>query len=229
MGRDYREIPLILESMKLWRGLNERIGVDTGYTECGILYLNKADEETAKREKWLDECARPYQLASRMIDTAKVDDMLPGSNSQWQSALYTPNDGRAEPQKAAPAIANAIKAAGGKVFTNCAVRGIEQRAGKISGVVTEKGSIACDSVVLAGGAWSRRFCGNANVKLKQLSVISSVQRTVPIETGLEASFSGGKFAARKRQDGGYTVTHRHFNVADIVPASFRNSWTSCPP
>ncbi len=220
MGRDVREIPLILEAMKLWRGMNKRIGADTGFIECGITYLAESEAELAIKEKWLDECAKPYQLSSHLIDCAKVAELVPGSTVPWKGALYTPNDGRAEPEKAAPAIASAARQAGAQIFTNCAVRGIEKATGRISGVVTEKGPIGCDSVVLAGGAWSRRFCGNAGIKLKQLSVIGSVQRTAPMDIGLEISFSGGKFAARKRQDGGYTITHRHLSVADIVPASF---------
>ena len=39
------------------------------------------------------------------------------------------------------------------ILTGCAVRGVETAAGQIAGVVTEKGRIACGSVVLAGGAW----------------------------------------------------------------------------
>ncbi|MGI9464542.1 MAG: NAD(P)/FAD-dependent oxidoreductase, partial [Aestuariivirgaceae bacterium] len=220
MGRDVREIPLILEAMKLWRGMNRRTGADTGFTECGIAYVAETEAELAAKEQWLDECARPYQLSSRLINGTETADLVPGSTVPWKGALYTPNDGRAEPQKAAPAISNAARKAGARVFTNCAVRGIEQAAGRVSGVVTEKGTIACDSVVLAGGAWSRRFCGNAGIRLKQLSVIGSVQRTAPMDIGLETSFSAGKFAARRRDDGGYTIAHRHLSVADIVPASF---------
>ena len=46
-------------------------------------------------------------------------------------------------------------------------------------------------------------------------------RTARIDTGLEHSSSAGKFAFRKRQDGGYTIAHRHLSVADIMPDSFR--------
>ena len=220
MGRDPREIPLILEAMKLWRGMNERVGAETGFRQCGIAYVAETEAELVAREKWYEDCAQPYQLSSRMIDGTRASDLLPGGSIPWKGALYTPDDGRAEPQKAAPAMANAVRAKGGRVFTNCAVRGIELSGGRVSGVVTEKGAVACDSVVLAGGVWSRRFCGNAGIKLKQLSVVNSVQRTAPIEAGLETSFSGGKFAVRKRIDGGYTVAHRHLSVADVVPASF---------
>ena len=37
MGRDPREIPLILESLDLWRKMDARIGGQTGFRECGIV------------------------------------------------------------------------------------------------------------------------------------------------------------------------------------------------
>ncbi len=221
MGRDPREIPLILESMKAWRGMNERIGAESGYRECGILYLCHNDADVAAKTHWLDNHARPYQLSSHMISGEKAAEMLPGGTVNWKGALYTPNDGRAEPQKAAPAIAAAARANGAKIFTQCAVRGVETSAGRISGVVTEKGTIACDAVVMAGGAWSRRFCGNAGVDLLQLWTINSVLRTQPIDAGLEHSASGNRFGVRKRLDGGYTLAHNHYSVVDIEPDSFR--------
>ena len=111
--------------------------------------------------------------------------------------------------------------AGAFLLTLVAVRGLETKGGRISAVVTEKGAIACDTVVLAGGAWSRRFCHNLGIALPQLTVINSVMRTEPIDTGLTRTCSGGGFTFRKRMDGGYTVTDNHFSVADIVPDSFR--------
>ncbi|MFO0991387.1 MAG: FAD-binding oxidoreductase [Hyphomicrobiales bacterium] len=220
MGRDTREIPLILESLKLWRRMNERVEAETGFTQCGIIYLCETDEELAARENWFNANAKPYGLETRLVSGAEADELQPGSTRVWKGALYTPNDGRAEPQLAPSAIAEAARRRGAQVFTNCAARGIEKAAGRISGIVTEKGAVACQSVVLAGGAWSRRFCTNAGIDFPQLSVINSVQRTEPIETRLQHSCSAGKFAVRKRLDGGYTIAHRHLSVADILPDSF---------
>jgi glycine/D-amino acid oxidase-like deaminating enzyme len=101
------------------------------------------------------------------------------------------------------------------------VRGIETAAGRVSGVVTEKGHIACQSVVLAGGAWSRLFCGNLNVDLPQLKVLGSVMRTERLDGGPEISASGGLFGYRKRMDGGYTVATLGVRTIDLVPDSFR--------
>jgi glycine/D-amino acid oxidase-like deaminating enzyme len=219
MGRDAREIPLAIESLRLWRGMNARINRETGFRQPGIAYLCETEQEVAAQEAWLDE-ARQYQVDARLLRGAEIDTLVPGASSMFVAAMHTPTDGRAEPSHAAPAIAEAARAAGATVLTECAVRGIETQAGRVSGVVTERGRIACDAVVLAGGAWSRLFCGNAGIDLPQLRVLGSVFRTQPISGGPEITAGGSIFAFRKRLDGGYTIARRNANVADITPDSF---------
>ena len=221
MGRDAREIPLVLESLKIWHGMNTRVNAETGFRQCGIAYLSETDADMAAKEKWWREDAVPHGLKTRMITAAEVADFLPGSTRSWKGAMYTPDDCRAEPFIAVPAMARALQAKGGQVFTNCAARGIETSTGKVSAVVTENGVIKTDTVVLAGGYWSRKFLHNIGVSFPQLGVVNSVMRTAPLDTGVTTTFSGNKFAVRKRLDGGYSVAHNHYSVADIVPDSFR--------
>jgi glycine/D-amino acid oxidase-like deaminating enzyme len=220
MGRDPREIPLIIESLRLWEGMNERVEAETGFRQCGIMYLAETPAELQELEAWLDH-ARQYQLDTRILTRAEAGELMPGLIGNWAGALYTASDGRAEPQRAAPAIAEAARRRGAAVVTQCAVRGIETAGGRISGVVTEKGRIACASVVLAGGAWSRLFCGNLGIELPQLKVLASVMRTEPLEGGPEISASGGLFGFRKRMDGGYTVATLGVRTIDLVPDNFR--------
>jgi glycine/D-amino acid oxidase-like deaminating enzyme len=227
MGRDSREIPLAIESLRLWRDMNRRTGRETGFRQAGIVYLCETEQEIAAQEQWLAD-ARQYQVDARVLRGAAVDTVVPDASRMFVAALHTPTDGRAEPAQAAPAIAEAARAAGAAVLTRCAVRGIETQGGRIAGVVTEKGRIAADAVVVAGGAWSRLFCGNAGVELPQLKVLGSVFRTAPLAGGPEVSASGSVFAFRKRLDGGYTVARRNANVADITPDSFRLLWQYLP-
>jgi glycine/D-amino acid oxidase-like deaminating enzyme len=221
MGRDSREIPLVLESLQLWREMNARIGAETGYRQCGIIYLAETETELAAKEKWYAENAKVFGLDTRLVSGAEAEQLQPGSTRTWKGALYTSADGRAEPFLAVPAMARHAQKRGVKIFQNCAVRGVETAGGKITSVVTEKGTIACEQVVLAGGAWSRRFLHNLGIEFPQLTVVNSVMRTEPLDTGLEKSCSAGKFGIRKRLDGGYTIAHRHTSVADILPDSFR--------
>ena len=221
MGRDPREIPLAIEALRLWGEMNTLTEAETGFRQCGIVYLCKTPDEMAKREAWLDQVARPYQLDSRLLSRDEAAQQLPGLTGEWQGALCTPSDGRGEPQQAAPAIAEAARRHGAGILTQCAVRGIETQGGRVAAVVTEKGRIACDNVVLAGGVWSRLFCGNLDVRLPQLKVMSSVMRTEKFDGGPETSCSGFGFGLRKRLDGGYNVASWSGNVVDIVPDTFR--------
>lgn len=221
MGRDPREVPLVLESLKLWRGMNARVGAETGYRQCGIMYLAETEEKLAAHEAWHNDVAKPHKLATRLIGPGEIAALQPGGAIAWKGALYTSDDGRAEPFIAVPVMARHLQSIGGHVLQRCAVRGVEFSGGAVSGVVTEKGRMACSQVVVAGGAWSRRFLHNLGIAFPQLTVLNSVMRTEPIDTGSDITCSGGRAAFRKRLDGGYTVTHNHFSVADIMPDSFR--------
>ena len=220
MGRDPRELPLIIESLRLWQGMNERVEAETGFRQPGIMYLAETPSELAQLETWLDH-AREYQLDTRLLTRAEAAELMPGLTGNWAGGLFTASDGKAEPQRAAPAIAEAARRKGAAIVTQCAVRGVETAAGRIAGVVTEKGRIACANVVLAGGAWSRLFCGNLGVDLPQLKVLASVMRTEPLSGGPEISASGGLFGIRKRMDGGYTVATLGVRTIDLVPDNFR--------
>src|SRR3954469_7169516 len=220
MARDPREIPLIIESMRLWERMNETVEAETGFRTYGIMYLGDTAADLAHMEAWLEH-AREYQLDTRLIDAAEVARLLPGIAKPWAAALYPPSGGKSEPQMAAPAIAAAARRRGAAVLQNCAVRGIETASGRVAAVVTEKGRIACQSVVLAGGAWSRLFCGHLGSALPQLKVLGSVMLTERLDGGPEISASGGLFGYRKRMDGGYTVATLGVRTIDLVPDNFR--------
>ncbi|MEM7177061.1 MAG: FAD-binding oxidoreductase [Pseudomonadota bacterium] len=218
--RDPREIPLMAEAIRVWQRLDARIGRDTGYAQAGIVYLAKTEDQLESCARWARH-VEPHQIPCQILDRAEVKARFPEMQAEVAGALSLPMDGRAEPQKAAPAIAEAAREAGAAILTRCAVRGIETSAGAVSGVVTERGRIACEAVVLAGGAWSNLFCGNTGLDLPQLCVINHVLRTVPVEGGPEPALKHPDFSIRKRQDGGYTVATTSRNVCPIVPNSFR--------
>ena len=117
-------------------------------------------------------------------------------------------------------MASAARRLGAVIVEGCAARGLDMQGGRVAGVVTERGRIACDAVVLAGGAWSRLFCGNEGVGFPQLKVLGSVIRTAPMD-GPDISVGARHWAFRKRADGGYTIAQRNNMLTPLVPDSFR--------
>ena len=218
--RDTREIPLIKEALALWAGLNEEIGAETGFRQTGLLYVTKDAAEIARWEAWLEH-ARAYQLHSRLLSAAEAQAMMPGCEEKWLGGLHTPSDGRAEPQLAAPAIAQAARRLGVTLHQGCAARGIETEAGAVATVVSERGPIRARAVLSAGGAWTSLFCRRHGIDLPQLSVRASVLRTEPAPEVLASPVSAPGFGMRRRLDGGYTVGMRGAASLDLTPDAFR--------
>jgi glycine/D-amino acid oxidase-like deaminating enzyme len=219
MGRDPRELPLAMKSLELWRSMNERIGAETGFRARGTFYICPDEASYRKRQSWLPH-ARQAGLDCRLLEGETAMAVLPGAVADWRGGLHTPGDGVAEPQMAAPAIAEAARRRGAVIMTGCAVRGIEQSGGRVTGVVTEKGRVNCGAVVVAGGVWSSLFLRPLGIRLPQLKVLASVFRTSACPEGPETAAWGPGLALRRRLDGGYTVSEGMV-VAEVVPDSFR--------
>ncbi|MCR4267585.1 FAD-binding oxidoreductase, partial [Nitratireductor sp. ZSWI3] len=215
MGRGKADVPLSLASDRLWRAMPERVGADVGYRQAGIMYVARSEAEMAAHRDWL-KSVQDLSLDSRLLSPAEIDRLVPGGTGDWAGGIHTPSDGRAEPTLASSAIARAAIANGAVIVEGCAVRTLSMAAGRVCGVVTERGEIRCERVLLAGGVWSRRFLGNLGVSLPALPLVASVLRTAPVDGPTEIAVGAPDFSFRKRHDGGYTITQRGALFAPLM-------------
>ncbi|MDW6093768.1 NAD(P)/FAD-dependent oxidoreductase [Vibrio rhizosphaerae] len=206
-NRHLHDVPLALAADRLWQGMPERIGQSVGYKASGIMFLAKTEAQVAMHEAWL-KSVESLSLDSHMLSSQEIEQHVPGGKGNWQGGIYTPSDGRAEPSIATTAMARKAIEQGAIMVQNCAVRTLATSGGKISGVVTEKGEIRCQQVLLASGAWSRRFLGNHGISLPTLPLICSVMRTKPMEGPTDIAVGGPDFSFRKHKDGGFIITQR---------------------
>src|SRR5580692_4646390 len=77
MARDPRELPLIIESLRLWERMNQTVEAETGFRTAGIMYLGETEADLARLEPWLEH-ARQYQLDTHVIGGAEVAERLTG-------------------------------------------------------------------------------------------------------------------------------------------------------
>ena len=205
-GRDWAELPIMMESNRIWQGLAKETGEkDLSFTQAGCLYLADTQEKLEKFEAWFD-LAKQHQLSTKMLSVEEIQSRYPGISGEWVGGMITDTDGRGEPFVAVPALARAAQRAGVKIIEQCAVRSLETEDGRVAGVVTEHGRVRCPQVVLAGGAWSTHFAANAGLSLPQLAVRSTVARTTPAPDVYGPNISSPGMCLRRRSDGGYTVT-----------------------
>lgn len=219
VGRDHKELPLAMQAIALWKEIQAQH--DVGYRQTGVAYLAESQADMDGYRKWLDK-AVPLGVPAELLGREQLPELFKTRSERgWVGALHCPVDGVAEPDRATKAIAQLAMAAGAQVFEQTAVRCLDKQGGRVTGIVTEQGRVAADAVVLAGGAWSRLFCGNTGVSFPQLKVHASVLRTTPVDAGLDLAINGKDFTCRKRADGGYSVSQLGASVADLTPDSIR--------
>jgi len=218
-GRDPRELPLMLAALRDWERLAQQVDCDIGFRRAGATYLCETEAQLAQRAAWMPH-ARAFGLPTRMLSAAETDALLGRDDRRFKGAQHTATDAMAEPSLAVPALARLAAAQGAQIVETCAVRTLDRVAGRVRGVVTEHGAIACDAVILAGGVWSRPFLENAGLSLPQLAITASVLRTGPAPLITPGPLGADAASLRRRADGGYTIARSGAARFDLIPAAF---------
>ncbi|MGV8952190.1 MAG: NAD(P)/FAD-dependent oxidoreductase, partial [Cypionkella sp.] len=223
-GRDLDELPIMVESLRIWKSLSQEFGEVLGFRQEGVLYPARTEAEMAGFEAWRAAAG----LDTEMLTTGQMAARIDGLAAPWIGGMFTASDARAEPWAAVPLLAQGAVARGAVLIEGCAVRRLDRAGGRIVGVFTEQGRIACDQVVVAGGAWSSLFLRAEGVAIPQLSVLASVAATEPMPEVFAGNVADDRFAFRRRQDGGYSIAPGASHDFFVGPDAFRHLFKYLP-
>ncbi|MGV3549182.1 NAD(P)/FAD-dependent oxidoreductase [Rhizobium sp.] len=221
-GRDEAELPIVIEACRLWKQLSDECGEDIGLRQTGVTYLARLDREMEDFAEFV-ALAASMGVDTRLLDAEETAKLIPSMSRRFKGAMTTPSDMRAEPWVAVPALARLAAREGVTIIENCAARALDLAAGRISGVMTEKGRIAASSVLVAAGAWSSLFLRAHGVSIPQLSVRATVAATAPLPEVHAGAATDEHIAFRRRQDGGYTLAAGGASQLYVGPDAFRHA------
>jgi glycine cleavage system aminomethyltransferase T/glycine/D-amino acid oxidase-like deaminating enzyme len=150
---------LTLESMRQYKEL----GV---FTECGGI-------EVARTEARMQELQRRMASAKSwgiepvsMLTPAEVKELVPYiDESLIIGGFYTPGAGVVDSLRAATIMRERAQEAGLKVFANTEVDDIEVQDGRVQAVLTSRGRIEAERVVICCGVWSPRIARLAGAEI----------------------------------------------------------------
>ena len=214
------KLELVSHAKRLWRELDTRIGLDAGYRPTGLVQALADAPAREFAQGWVAQTRAIPEMESRILSARELEALLPDMRDPPAAALHTLADGSVEPQLAAPAVAEAARRHGARILQQCAVRGLETKAGRVSAAVTEKGTIACQAVILAGGAWSSLFLKSLGLPLPQLNIYLSMMALSAVP-GPKVPYSAGSYGFRPQVNGDYTFGAVDF-AAPIEPATLGN-------
>jgi glycine cleavage system aminomethyltransferase T/glycine/D-amino acid oxidase-like deaminating enzyme len=167
-------------SADLLMSLEEETGQATGYKENGSMSIAL----TAER---MEIYRRTVSAAKRMgseafvLSIAEIRERWPLlSTDGVVGGIWLPRTGQVNPFDVAMAYVKGARLYGAQVLENTPVDDVLIYDGKVVGVRTPAGDIACEKVVLAGGMWSRQIAKRLGVPLPLYSAEHYYVVTEPI-------------------------------------------------
>ncbi|MBN7786529.1 FAD-binding oxidoreductase [Ponticoccus gilvus] len=221
-ARHYSEVlPLFIESIGLWAGLEAELGGDLGFHAKGGLMVAGSEAEMAMlREKSAIEQAQGLR-----IDLWSAEDLAeraPFLTGGYPGGAFCPIEGKADPFKVVPLFLKRAREAGAVLLRNAPVTAITPEAGGFAVTAGEVIHAAC--VVNAAGAQAADVARMVGVSVPieahaiQVSVTEKRPQLLPwllyftsekltLKQAVEGGFLiGGGWPARMR--GGPVVDHR---------------------
>ncbi|TVR69735.1 MAG: FAD-binding oxidoreductase [Sphaerobacteraceae bacterium] len=163
-GRDPRELPIAIKAIQRWPHLEQELDADLHYLQEGHVNLVEfesdlpAVEARVKREQ-------ESGLDIEMVYGKDLQELVPGVAPHVIAGSYCSTDGHAMPPWVAKAYTRAAVKHGAILYQFTKVTGLTIERDRITGVETSQGTIACDWVINAAGAWGRELAKLAGIDL----------------------------------------------------------------
>ena len=157
-------------SVDLYKRLEGETGLQTGWKMNGGLRL------ACNAERWTEvkrqaSTAHSFGLEMHLLTPQEAQDLWPLMTiHDLVGAAYLPTDGQANPSDITQSLARGARMAGVQIFEDTPVTRIVVQAGRVRGVDTPAGHIACDKVVLCAGQWTRTLAATVGVNVPLVSV-----------------------------------------------------------
>ncbi len=142
---------------RLFRDLEEETGQGTGYKPNGTINLAIGDVRHEQLLRSHDHAVR-MGIETFLLSPEELKEKWPWiETDDVKSAFFVPSNGQVNPLDVTVAMTKGAKALGAQVFEDTRVEELIVRNGTVVGAKTDKGDIATDKVLLAGGMWSHLF------------------------------------------------------------------------
>ncbi len=172
-------------SVDLYRRLAEETGLETGWKMSGCLRL-ACNEERWTEYRRLATTAGSFAMEMHLLSPAEVKAMWPLMHTDdLVGATFLPTDGQASPSDITQSLAKGARLHGARIIEGVTVTGFEMDNGRITAVLTNAGSVACEKVVNCAGMWSRQVGAMAGINVPLQAVKHQYVITEPVE-GLSA-------------------------------------------
>ena len=226
--------------------LKEESGIDIELDTTGTLYLAFSEHdqtEIDQRYEWQTQTGLPVEK----LAAAEARMHEPCIAPNLSGALRFPLDIQVENRRVLSALANSVSQLGIRTLCGINAESIEKHHQRVKGIQTSDGFIACETVVVASGAWTgflsssvkiepirgQMICLTATPQLTRHVIYSSRGYIVPRQDGRLLAGSTSEQAGYKKEVTVGGVTKILDNAMEMAPAisglAIADAWAGLRP
>ena len=172
---------LMQNSVSLYRTLERETGQAIDWHEVGSVRLASSQERWSELKR-AATTARGFDFEMELIapeDAQKKFEFI--QLKGVVGAAWVPSDGYVDPSSLTQALAKGARAGGVKIQQGTRVTGFESRNRRVGRVLTDKGPIDCETVVIAAGIWSRAVGKLMGVRIPAAALEHQYMVTEPMK------------------------------------------------
>ena len=144
-------------SAELYSSLEEKTGHPIGWKQVGSLIVAQTEDRMIQLRRTV-AMARYFGIEAGMISAAEAKEKWPLIEAaDLKGAAWLPDDGKVIPGEVPKALAKGAALNGATVIEGVRAERLIIKNGRVEGVETERGTVRCSQIVIAGGMWSRQF------------------------------------------------------------------------
>jgi heterotetrameric sarcosine oxidase gamma subunit len=168
-------------SRDLYERLEQETGLSTGFRAVGhISVATNPDRMDALRRE--AKFVHGFGVEDQELSTAEIAALWPMLRTEdVVGGFYVADEGRADPVDVAMSLARGARTRGVTIVEGVPATGVTSAGGRVTGVVTDQGTIEADYVVNCGGIWARQFGALAGVDVPLQAAEHCYLITEPME------------------------------------------------
>lgn len=199
-------MPLNLDAMATWTGLDAELGVPLGVLQHGGLMVAETDEdvETLQRKHLLE---REWGLECEFMSGSDARAREPGLDTTIAAAEYVPSEGHANPRLVAPGFAAAAQRLGASVRTGDRVVALTRTGTAWRAVLSSGEVLTADAAVIATGSWSPELLGMVDFRIPVVPVALTMLVTAKTRPTVHhlIQHAGRRLSLKQTEDGNVLI------------------------
>ncbi len=213
-NRNVAELPLAMESIKIWADMINELEYDVGYRRSGNLQIAMTPDEYTSLHR-ICEREKSMGLKVEMLSQRDVRGLISTIAKDWDFAggKYCPTDGSANPLLVVKAICRMARKKGAAIREHEPVTGMTLKSGQLTSISTFDNEYHAGAFVIAAGPWTHKLCNQVGLDSPLMVHRDQILVTEPMQHHFDPFIIYGDMYMRRAIEGNVHLWGGHHPIA----------------